>query len=1083
MIQPGISGQSAGSSHIVEMKFARVRMTAAARAWICPKAEFKSRKQICQLLAALTMLAGSRSGAAPVPQSAAEAAAKGWLAEPHSHLAPRLQARIKSVESQSGYYVIHLKPEGFIVTSADDELEPVLAFSDRGDFKYDAGNPLCILLDRDIAARTALLQRIKSRPTNLRAGLTLAGASAQPDEAVAANAQSARNKWVQYQNRAALLTGPGAAPSRGVLSSATGDSTDDPLAGVPPAPAIHINGVSLVDDHIQLSHDASQSVTIYASYDFGRSWQVEDTGVVWPTWVAKAPVSESSCWYRIAADNIYDEMTVSAMRNPPPPAGLTSFMIPDDASAPTNNVNPVGSVSSVLDLRVAPLVQSTWNQGSEQNVNCYNYYTPNNYVDGCVATALGQLMRFWRYPTAGIGRVTQTIYVNGASRSVTTRGGDGAGGAYNWNAMPLSPSTASYNAAQWQMIGALCYDAGLSVNMDYSSGGSGAYMYACASALTTIFKYSNAKAVNSPHDLLTPTDSNLAAGCPVLFGISSSGGDGHAVVCDGFGYDSGTLYHHINMGWDGFDNAWYVLPYLETYYGFNSIDTIIYNVFPSGTGELLSGRITTSQGAPVQGAAVTATASGQNYTGTTDSKGYYGIKVPSAKTYTVTATKVGMNTATRTGVVIGTSGSSGSGNVVGANLTMDNNFSFAAAALTTNVWLRWSAPTNSGMADNTVYIRYRTDRYPTNSSDGTLVYTGTAQAYEHSGVDGSGTITNYYTIWGKSGANYATFGNNTVNASAAADPGTVRLLWTRSTGQVCAWTLRADGARKASTYVNSGTIDVSYWKVAGFNDIDRDGVSDILWTGAGGEVAYWLLNADGTQKSGGRVVPGNATLNNYWKVGGFADINGDGTADILWTGAAGEVVYWMLNPDGSRKSAGRVAANLSPTNYWTVAGFKDIDGDGTPDILWTGAGGEVVYWMLNPDGTRKSSGRVAGNLTPTNYWRAVSFEDVDGDGTPDILWTSPAGDLLCWMLKSDGTRKSSTRVYPGNATRSGYWTVSGLTDINGDGTADIIWRGQGGETKYWFLTSSGTLGSSGNISAAPVSPSDWTVRAVGRSGF
>lgn len=1009
--------------------------------------------------------------------------AKGWLAEPHSHLTPRLHSRVKNVETQSGYYVVHLQPEGFIVTAADDEMEPVLAFSEKGDFKYDAENPLCILLERDIAARTAVLQRAKSRRANMRVSATAAGASTQPDDEVAAVAQAAQNKWADYQQRAAEAAVGGIAPSRGVLSSESGTSTDDPLAGISVSPDIHINSVSVVDGHIQLTHDSPESVTIYASYDFGRTWQVEDTGVVWPTWTAKTAVSESSCWYRIAADNIYDAMTVSAMRNPPPSMVSPYVLVPDEVSPPGTNVNPVGSVGSVLDLRVAPLVQSTWNQGTEQGANCYNYYTPNNDVDGCVATALGQLMRFWRYPTAGIGRVTETIYVDGASRSATTRGGDGSGGAYNWDAMPLSPSSASYNAAQWQMIGDLCYDAGLSVNMDYSSGGSGAYMSVCASALSTIFRYANAKAVNSPHDLLTPTDSNLAAGCPVLFGISSSGGNGHAVVCDGFGYDSGTLYHHINFGWDGFDNAWYVLPNLETSYGFNSIDTIIYNVFPSGTGELLSGRITTSQGAPVQGAAVVAAAAGQNYSGTTDSKGYYGIKVPSAKTYSVTASKVGMNTATRTGVVTGTSGSGGSGNVTGANLTMDNNFSFAAVALTTNVWLRWSAPTNSGMTDNTVYVRYRTDRYPTNSSDGTLIYTGTAQAYEHTNVDGSGTVTNYYTIWGKNGSGYATFGNNTVNCSAAADPGTVRMLWTRSTGQVCVWTLRADGARKASTTVSSAAVDMTYWKAAGFNDIDGDGVSDILWTGAGGEVAYWLLNADGTQKAGGRVVPGNATLNNYWKVGGFADIDGDGTADILWTGAGGEVAYWMLNPDGTRKSAGRVAGNLTPTNYWTVAGFKDIDGDGTPDILWTGAGGEVVYWMLNPDGTRKSSGRVAANLTPTNYWRVVGFSDVDGDGIPDILWTSPAGDLICWMLNANGTRNTSVRVYPGNATRSGYWSVAGLNDINGNGVSDIIWRGQGGETKYWFLTSDGTLGSSGNISAAAVSPSDWTVRAVGRSGF
>src|SRR5581483_11751290 len=282
-----------------------------------------------------------------------------------------------------------------------------------------------------------------------------------------------------------------------------------------------------------------------------------------------------------------------------------------------------GSLSSLSDLRVAPLVQSTWNQTTEQGHNCYNYYTPDNYYDGCVATALGQLMRFWQFPTSGIGRVTQTVYVNGQSQSAATRGGDGSGGAYNWSLMPLSPSSAGYNASQWQMIGALCYDAGVSVNMQYSSAGSGAIMFQCANALQSVFHYSEAQYVNNPTDLITPTAANLAAGCPVLFGIS--GQSGHAVVCDGFGYDSGTLYFHINFGWDGAYNAWYVLPYLQTPYNFNVVNTIIYNAFPSSTGELLTGRVMSAQGAPIAGVTLVATTGGQGYSATTDSKGYYGI--------------------------------------------------------------------------------------------------------------------------------------------------------------------------------------------------------------------------------------------------------------------------------------------------------------------------------------------------------------------------------------------------------------------------------------------------------------------------
>ena len=47
---------------------------------------------------------------------------------------------------------------------------------------------------------------------------------------------------------------------------------------------------------------------------------------------------------------------------------------------------------------------------------------------------------------------------------------------------------------------------------------------------------------------------NLDAGCPVMLGIDPIG---HAVPCDGYGYDLSTLYHHLNYGWSGNFNAWY----------------------------------------------------------------------------------------------------------------------------------------------------------------------------------------------------------------------------------------------------------------------------------------------------------------------------------------------------------------------------------------------------------------------------------------------------------------------------------------------------------------------------------------------
>lgn len=346
--------------------------------------------------------------------------------------------------------------------------------------------------------------------------------------------------------------------------------------------------------------------------------------------------------------------------------------------------------ATISDIRVAPLVQSTWDQSTAGGVNTYNIYTPSNYVCGCVATAMSQLMRFHQHPTAGVGTTSFNISVCGTPTTRALRGGNGSGGAYLWADMVLSPGAAT-TTAQRQAIGALSADAGVSVNMDYCSS-SGTDTLLAAGAFKTTFGYSNAvKGYNSGSNL--PADSrnrmvnpNLDAGYPVLFGITGDGG--HAIVCDGYGYESSTMYHHLNMGWSGSDNLWYNLPTIETtYYNFNSVYKCVYNVYVTGTGEIVSGRVTDSGGNPIAGATVTATRTGGGtYTDTTDAKGIYALsKVPSASTYTIAVSKSGytftskqattsnsVDNTTTTGNVWGVdfTGTGGGGGGGGANLML-----------------------------------------------------------------------------------------------------------------------------------------------------------------------------------------------------------------------------------------------------------------------------------------------------------------------------------------------------------------------------------------------------------------------------
>jgi hypothetical protein len=336
-----------------------------------------------------------------------------------------------------------------------------------------------------------------------------------------------------------------------------------------------------------------------------------------------------------------------------------------------NSMDPAGpsggfpfGLDDVSDVRVAPLTQTTWDQLTNSSANaCYNYYTPPyaegtaaNYYCGCVATAMAQLMRFWQYPVLGVGTSNYTIMVDGVSTNRNLRGGDGAGGPYDWiNMVTTTPST----LAQRQAIGALCADAGVSVHMQYASDASGADESDATSALVNTFGYANAVYGGHNDDannnigagLNGMVNPNLDAGCPVLFGISENGDYGHSIVCDGYGYQSSTLYHHLNFGWSGDWNLWYNLPDINA---FNLVSDCVYNVWTNGTGEIISGRITDQGGKPITGVVVTATRTGGGtYTATSNPQGIYALaKIPSSSTYALSMSITGYsftNQIVRTG--------------------------------------------------------------------------------------------------------------------------------------------------------------------------------------------------------------------------------------------------------------------------------------------------------------------------------------------------------------------------------------------------------------------------------------------------
>ena len=221
----------------------------------------------------------------------------------------------------------------------------------------------------------------------------------------------------------------------------------------------------------------------------------------------------------------------------------------------------VGSHSTTA---IAPLCTSTWYQDAPYNNQCpsYNSWTGSGKsATGCVATAMAQVMYYHKWPETTTktipGYTTYSYGLNLSSLPVTT---------FDWANM-IDDYSGSYTNAQSTAVATLMKYCGYSVNMDYGPS-SGAYTQDVATALINYFDYNanTTQFVNrSYYTYANWTDliyHELANSRPVIYGGLSVDG-GHEFVCDGYKYQSNTDFFHINWGWGGMSDNYFVLSALD----------------------------------------------------------------------------------------------------------------------------------------------------------------------------------------------------------------------------------------------------------------------------------------------------------------------------------------------------------------------------------------------------------------------------------------------------------------------------------------------------------------------------------------
>ena len=229
---------------------------------------------------------------------------------------------------------------------------------------------------------------------------------------------------------------------------------------------------------------------------------------------------------------------------------------------------------------IAPLVQTQWDQ-----TNPFNLMTHNQWPTGCVATAMAQIVNYWKYPTVGHGTVS---YVNTADNQMISL--DFSLQDFQWDLMLDKYSPSSPQASK-DAVAYLMKACGVSARMQYQSNTAGAMPEDACRGLIENFGYSEEVRIfprfeYSGSQWAELVYNQLSTVGPVLYSADATS-VGHAFVCDGY---DGNGYFHFNWGWSGMSDGFYSLNALNpssqgtggsSFGGFNFSQGIIGNIKPA----------------------------------------------------------------------------------------------------------------------------------------------------------------------------------------------------------------------------------------------------------------------------------------------------------------------------------------------------------------------------------------------------------------------------------------------------------------------------------------------------------------------
>jgi hypothetical protein len=236
--------------------------------------------------------------------------------------------------------------------------------------------------------------------------------------------------------------------------------------------------------------------------------------------------------------------------------------------------------------------------------------------------------------------------------------------------------------------------------------------------------------------------------------------------------------------------------------------------------------------------------------------------------------------------------------------------------------------------------------------------------------------------------------------------------------------VKREPAEITSTHFRKQALNDFYnsWG-ATVGDINHDGIPDVI---AG---PFYYLGPAYTERHEFTAARTYSPINNFPEgMTYFAyDFTGDGWTDILVTDS--RPIFLYVNPKGESRRWDRF--NVVPSATSEIEVFKDIDGDGKPEVLFMGAGATLAY--AKPDPANPTAPWKVHNISGPGLAGAhgMGIGDINGDGRMDVV-----NNRGWWEQPATGASEGPWKFHEVNFGAGG--AEMGIYDVNGDGLADVV---------------------------------------------